>query len=137
MKRMECDDCFVCGYKNPIGLHLDIEDGEGCAKAVWTIRPEFVGYANIFHGGIMASIMDDLMCHSICFMDVDVMTVHMEMDYKAPAYVGEEIVCEAHIEEYNGRRSIRTAGTIRRGDTLIAEAKGIMVIVKDEHKKEM
>lgn len=134
MRRMESDGCFVCGHLNPIGLQMKIEEGDGWAKGSWKIEAPFIGYDNIFHGGIMASIMDDMMAHAIYYMDVDVMTAHLEMDYKAPAYVGETIECEAHIEEYGGRRSVRTAGSIRRGDTLIAEAKGVMVIVDQENK---
>lgn len=134
MRRMECDKCFVCGPENPIGLHLNIEEGEGWAKATWTIKEPFIGYENIFHGGIMATILDDLMGHAIYYMDVDVMTVNLEMNYRAPAYVGETVVCEAHVVSYNGRRTFQTAGSIRRGDTLIAEGKGIMVIVDKNNK---
>lgn len=134
MRRMESEECFVCGHLNPIGLHMKIEEGEGWARSTWKIEKPFIGYDNIFHGGIMASIMDDMMAHAIYYMDVDVMTAHLEMDYRAPAYVGETITCETHVESYSGRRSIRAAGSIRRGDTVIAEAKGVMVIVGEKEK---
>ena len=29
MRRMESDKCYACGSLNPIGLHLDITEGEG------------------------------------------------------------------------------------------------------------
>lgn len=130
MRRMESDQCFVCGPLNPAGLHMEIEEGEGWAKGSWKIQQAFVGYDTVLHGGIMASIMDDMMAHAIYCKDVDVVTAHLEMDYRAPAYVGETVQCEAHIVEMGSGRSIRTAGVIRRGDTVIAEAKGVMVIVK-------
>lgn len=128
-KDLAINNCFVCGPDNPIGLHLNIEDGDGWAKVSWTIGENYVGYANIVHGGIMVTILDDLMAHATYSMNVDIMTVHLEIDYKAPAYVGETIDCEAHIEHYGGRKSIQMAGTIKRGDTLIAEVKGIVVII--------
>jgi len=62
-------------------------------------------------------------------MNVDVMTVHLEVDYKAPAYVDDEIDCEAHVEHYGGRKSIQMAGSIKRGDTVLVEVKGTVVIV--------
>lgn len=127
---MESDRCFVCGTLNPAGLHMEIHEGEGWAKGSWKIEPEFIGYDSILHGGIMASIMDDMMAHAIYCKDVDVVTAHLEMDYRAPAYVGETIDCEARIVEMGKGRSIRTEGIIRRGDTVIAEAKGVMVVVK-------
>ena len=109
---------------------MDIQEGDGWAKGSWTIKPSFIGYDSILHGGIMASIMDDLMAHAIYCKDVDVMTAHLEMDYRAPAYVGETIDCEAWIERMGNGRSIHTAGVIRRGSTVIAQAKGVMVIVR-------
>ena len=33
------------------------------------------------HGGIMASIMDDLMAHALYYTDLDVVTAHLELDY--------------------------------------------------------
>ena len=130
MERMGTDNCFICGLNNPAGLHLNVEEGEGWAKTTWTIEESYVGYENILHGGIIAAILDDLMSHATYSMKVDALTVHLELDYKASAYVGETIVCEAFVESYSGRRSIKTAGRIRRGDTLIAEAKGVLVIVE-------
>ena len=129
------NNCFVCGPDNPIGLHLNIEDGDGWAKTSWIIGENYVGYANIIHGGIMATILDDLMAHATYSMKVDIMTVHLDIDYKAPAYVGDEIDCEAHIEFYGGRKSIKMAGSVKRGDTLIAEARGIVVIIGQNEKK--
>jgi uncharacterized protein (TIGR00369 family) len=135
MERMGLDHCFVCGVNNPVGLHLDVEDGDGWAKANWTIEAPYVGYENILHGGIQAAIMDDMMSHATYSMNVDALTVHLEMDYKAPAYVGETITCEAYVEHYGGRKSIKTAGIIKRGDTVISEAKGVLVIVNGSVSK--
>ena len=89
MRRMESDNCFVCGSLNPIGLHLDITEGEGWARALWTVEKPYVGYEGMLHGGIMASIMDDLMAHALYYTDLDVVTAHLELDYKAPVHVGQ------------------------------------------------
>lgn len=135
MRRMESDYCFVCGPLNSIGLHLDITEGDGWARARWVVEKPYIGYDNILHGGIITAIMDDLMAHAIYCRDVDVMTVHLELDFRSPAHVGDEIICEAHIAEEGRRRSIKTAGNIYVGDRLVAEAKGVMVIVQDPEKK--
>ena len=98
MRRMESDNCFVCGSLNPIGLHLDITEGEGWARALWTVEKPYVGYEGMLHGGIMASIMDDLMAHALYYTDLDVVTAHLELDYKVPVHVGERIECEAQVK---------------------------------------
>lgn len=130
MRKMQFDHCFVCGPYNPTGLHMNIEEGDQCASGSWIVTEAFVGYDNILHGGVMASIMDDMMAHATYSMNVDVVTAHLEMDYRAPVHVGDEIFCEAHVTERGKGKSIRLEGTIRRGDTLAAEAKSVMVIVK-------
>lgn len=135
MRRMESDYCFICGALNPKGLHLDITEGEGWARVWWIVEKPYVGYEDMLHGGIMASIMDDLMAHALYYTDLDVVTAHLELDYRAPAYVGEELLCEARVAKFGKGRSIRTEGTIRRGDTVIAQARGVMVIVKEPGRK--
>ena len=88
MRRMESDNCFVCGSLNPIGLHLDITEGEGLGQGFVDRGKPYVGYEGMLHGGIMASIMDDLMAHALYYTDLDVVTAHLELDYKAPVHVG-------------------------------------------------
>ena len=122
MRRMESDNCFVCGSLNPIGLHLDITEGEGWARALWTVEKPYVGYEGMLHGGIMASIMDDLMAHALYYTDLDVVTAHLELDYKVPVHVGERIECEAQVTEFGTGRSIRAQGTIKREGAVAAPA---------------
>lgn len=122
--------CIVCGKDNPIGLHLNITEGEGWAKAEWTVHEHFVGFDTILHGGIQCAILDDLMAHATYYLDADVMTAHLEVDYKAPAYVGDFLECEAHVIERGTGRSVKMAGTLKKGDTIIAEAKSVMVMLK-------
>ena len=56
-------------------------------------------------------------------------TAHLEMDYKSPAYVGDELDCEAHVTEVGKGRSMRLEGIITCGDRLVAQSKSVMVIV--------
>lgn len=53
--------CFVCGEANPHGLKLRFEtDGQ----RVWTKfrpQPEHVGFREVVHGGIIATLLDEIM----------------------------------------------------------------------------
>ena len=53
--------CFVCGESNPNGLNQRFEtDGE----KVWTrfrSRPEHIGFRETVHGGIIATLLDEMM----------------------------------------------------------------------------
>jgi len=48
-------NCFACGGTNPIGMHLAIELGEGTASTSWTPGPNFVGWEEKVHGGLLAT----------------------------------------------------------------------------------
>ena len=53
--------CFACGRDNKNGLHLDIKPfKQGGVIAAFNIPPWCQGYAHIVHGGIVATILDEL-----------------------------------------------------------------------------
>ena len=61
----EPHNCFACGTLNAHGLHLELHvDGERC----WTdlaIPSRFQGWDEIAHGGIVATILDEVMAWSL------------------------------------------------------------------------
>ena len=57
--------CFVCGDKNDIGLKLDFYEKDGKARAEFTPEKKFEGYKDILHGGILSSLLDEVMIKSI------------------------------------------------------------------------
>ena len=53
--------CFICGMENPIGLHLHIYETEPGVVETQYIAPEhFQGYPGVLHGGIVATIIDEV-----------------------------------------------------------------------------
>ena len=53
--------CFACGDLNEQGLHLQLHaDPEG-AWAELTIAPRFQGWDSVAHGGIVCTILDEVM----------------------------------------------------------------------------
>ncbi|HEV8547305.1 MAG TPA: hypothetical protein VGQ64_13500, partial [Candidatus Limnocylindrales bacterium] len=63
--RFEPHNCFACGALNTHGLHLELHvDGERC----WTdlaLPSRFQGWDEIAHGGIVATILDEVMAWSL------------------------------------------------------------------------
>lgn len=61
--------CFVCGPEesNPGGLHLSIlwNPQEEETSLEFTPQPFWNGFAGITHGGILSSLMDDLMAWAV------------------------------------------------------------------------
>ena len=80
--------CFGCSPSNPIGLNLQfMEDGD-FVKVDWQPREEFQGFVNVLHGGIQATIMDELAawCVNVKVKTAGV-TKSFRMIYHKPVYV--------------------------------------------------
>jgi len=53
--------CFICGIENPIGLKLKIYEIEpGVIEATYLAPEHFQGYPGVLHGGIVATILDEI-----------------------------------------------------------------------------
>jgi len=53
--------CFVCGDANPQGIHAQIFKVRDLLEMTFVPRREFVGYANVVHGGLVGTVLDELM----------------------------------------------------------------------------
>ena len=130
-------NCFACGTLNEHGLHLDLSfDGETC----WTelrIRPDFEGWEGIVHGGIVSTLMDEVMAWSMAAHNVWGVTARMTVEFRAAVSVGQLIRAEGRVLE-NRRRAFTTEAVltdVESGKTL-ASATGLFVPVSGEGQKE-
>jgi len=53
--------CFVCGESNPIGLNLRFETDGQLVRTRFTPRPEHIGFKQVVHGGLIATVLDEIM----------------------------------------------------------------------------
>ncbi len=119
------DTCFVCGKKNTAGLHADfeVEVADRSIRGTFRPRPEHVGWQNIVHGGIIASLLDEAMVKLAAHLGMPAVSAEMTIRYKAPAAPGDEIVVRSRIVD-SRNRLILVEASAGRGTTVIAEAKG-------------
>ena len=121
--------CFVCGPKNPIGLKLsfDFEDGKYVTR--FTPGPEHQGYTGITHGGIIATVLDEVMARMVFALGHKAVTSEMQVRLKKPARSGEELEFMGWIVS-EGRRIIDCAAEARNLEgEVIAEATGRLIRV--------
>lgn len=53
--------CFVCGDSNAIGLNLRFETDGNVVITRFTPRAEHIGFKQVVHGGIIATLLDEIM----------------------------------------------------------------------------
>lgn len=134
----EPHNCFACGTLNRNGLHLDLHvDGERC-WADLEIPERFQGWDEIAHGGIVATILDEVMAWSLVDADNWGLTARMSVDFKRPVPLGRPIHAEGWITEAR-RRIVTTAGRIVDGASgeLLATAEAMYVAATDDRKAEL
>ncbi len=117
-------NCFACGGENPIGMHLHIELGEGTASTTWVVGDDYVGWSDKAHGGIIATLLDEVMAWAPSSFDSWAVTAEMTVRYRSPASPGEELTAEGRVVERR-RRIYEVHGEVRgAGGRLVAEGRG-------------
>ena len=123
--------CFACGPDNPHGLHLQGFRQEG-EEYVVDFCPErhHQGWQGLTHGGIVATLLDEMMTRILYEQERNAVTVEMTVRYHRPLVTGASVQARARIREERGRL-IRTAAELRdQSGELIASAEGKFLEVK-------
>lgn len=94
--------CFACCPSNPFGLKMEFfEDGEDIV-CFWEPRPEYQSWINTLHGGIQATLLDEIGGWVVNRkLQKAGMTTSLAMKYRKPVPIGEGVVLElrARIKE--------------------------------------
>ncbi len=101
----ELNMCFGCGQKNSAGLKLQFEESEEFMHATWEPSEAYQGYPNILHGGIIASLLDEIggWCVSVKIGTAGV-TSEMTTKYLSPVYLNKgNVTLKASIAEQTGK----------------------------------
>ena len=129
--------CFGCGDDNPTGLHLKFASNGDGVSAPFTPAPEHQGFANVVHGGIITTVLDEAMAWATASAGVWGVTGEMRVRFKTPLAVGELTTATARITEQRGK-IVTTVGELARdGDgAMIATATATFLRVSDERAAE-
>ena len=130
--------CFACGSLNAHGLRLELHAADGACWTEVTIPERFQGWEGIAHGGILATILDEVMAWATIAEDNWGVTARMAIEYKRPATVGTLVRGEGEVVRVR-RRLIETAGHLldpATGET-IATAEGLFVAAGEARKREL
>lgn len=128
--------CFGCGEANPIGLHLEFfltDDGKVVCMA--EIADTYEGPRGFLHGGIIATLLDEIMSKAVRSHGIVAMTRHMEVDYLRPVPSLSVIRLEARVSHNEGRKHWTEAKILDADETLLAHGKGLFVEVSPRRER--
>ncbi len=128
MSNFDRDDyCFVCGPQNPIGLKLSIEKTEKGARTQYTAKKEHQGFKNILHGGITATLLDEVMVWSAFLHGYPVVTLSLQINYHKPIQTGQNLTVEGELKEIGERRIVAESRILHDGKLM---AKGSAILLR-------
>jgi acyl-coenzyme A thioesterase PaaI-like protein len=136
--RVRPHHCFACGELNDVGLHLELHLSPGHCHTEITLPRQFEGWEGIVHGGILCTILDEVMAWSLVERDNWGVTARMSIQFKKPALVGHHFEAEGWMVE-DRRRIHRTEGRIVDADTgdEVATAEATYVAATGDKKREL
>ncbi|MEA2008074.1 MAG: PaaI family thioesterase [Chloroflexota bacterium] len=135
-KQPNSKDCYVCGVDNEHGLHLKFYETEAGEVVVnYTVPDRFQGYSGVVHGGVVASLVDEVLgrVHMGSSDDTRFMyTAKLTVKYRKPVPTGKPIKIVGHAKTSKRRVATSTAEIYGPDGELLVEAEALLVDLPPE-----
>jgi len=69
---------------------MEVSFRDNKASSRLALKREFQGWNDIVHGGVVATILDEIMAHAVMHYVGQAVTTSLQITYRAPLHVGEE-----------------------------------------------
>ena len=136
--RIRPHHCFACGELNEIGLHLKLNLEPGKCWTELELPRRFEGWEGIIHGGILCTILDEVMAWSLVARDNWGVTARMSIDFRRPVTVGQAVRAEGWITEDRRRIQVTSGRIVDAGTGVeLATAQATYVAASDTRKREL
>ncbi len=117
--------CLVCGQDNPLGLQIEFFTDGKAAYGDFAPSKTYQGYDGVLHGGLLSTLLDEVMVQAIAARGVTAVTGKIEVRFRRPALIGSPLSVKGWVEEERGS-TFTAQGQIRDEEgRILAEAKGI------------
>jgi acyl-coenzyme A thioesterase PaaI-like protein len=133
IKQPNSRNCFVCGLENPVGLRLKIYQTEpGVIETTYTAPDHFQGYPGVLHGGIVASLLDEISGRVLMGDPSEprfMFTGKMEVKYRKNVPTGKPLRVVGKAGKSKGKMAEGWAGIYDEEGILLAEANTLLIDV--------
>ena len=123
------NQCFVCGPGNAHGLQVSFRmDGDVC-HGEFLPEPRHMGYDNVVHGGLLFSLLDDVMANWLYLQGERCFTARADVRYRDKLPVGTLVRLEGRLLKRKGRLAELKGLAIRDDtDAVVVEATGRFMV---------
>jgi len=129
--------CFGCCPDNKYGLQLNFTENGDYLESEWEPAIYFQGYKNILHGGIQATLLDEIAGWAVSVkLGSSGVTSHLEVNYKKPLRVDEgKVKLKARIIKFEKRIATVEAVLVNSKGILCADAVIEYFVLPEEKAK--
>ena len=112
-------NCFGCSPLNASGLQMSFYANEAAVFSKVTVPEHLCGWNNLVHGGVLSTILDEIMSWSAIYLLKQVaMTKSMSVDFLKPVYVGNLLKAEGTVLDKKGKHEALMEGRIYNEDNV-------------------
>ncbi len=120
--------CFACGPHNPHGLHLsDFRFEAEQYVCHFTPQRHHQGWVGLVHGGIVATLLDEIMTRMLWEQGINAMTGELNVRYRQPAAIGQSLTVRGWVERKRGKLIATEAQMELADGSVVAEAQAKFV----------
>jgi uncharacterized protein (TIGR00369 family) len=123
-------NCFGCSPVNTSGLQMTFYTNEAAVYSKVTVPEHLCGWNNLVHGGVLTTIMDEIMSWAAIYLLKRVtMTKSIRVDFLKPVYVGNPLKAEGTVLDNKGKHEALMEGRIYNTDAVCcAKATGTFAV---------
>jgi uncharacterized protein (TIGR00369 family) len=105
--------CFGCSPVNPAGLRMKFFANQDAVFSSVTIPDHLCGWSNIAHGGVITTILDEIMSWAaLHFLKRITMTKSMNIEFIKPVYIRNPLRAEGRVQTVNGKHDAVMEGIL-------------------------
>lgn len=120
MFERNANHCFVCGPRNSSGLRVRFAlHPEGYCHAQWTSTQDYMGYDGVTHGGILFSLLDDVMANLFFLQGEICVTAKAEIRFRNPLQIGDTVLLQSNLMSRRQNLALIEATATREDDGLL------------------
>jgi acyl-coenzyme A thioesterase PaaI-like protein len=131
-------NCFACGTLNTNGLQLALHLEAARSWTELRLDRRFEGWQGIAHGGIVSTILDEVMAWALVAEDHWGVTARMSVEFRKPVPIDTPIRADGWITR-SRRRIVETAAELvdPASGVVLATAQGTYVAADAARKQEL